>query len=187
MKLHGLRVEPVLIRNAAETRFRSDVQEQSEVGIEASGGHLVQLSSEIGIQATGHALIDNRRIRIAIAQHDPPCLKIWPNELRNVLSPVGQKQEEFSIWAEFTPVQQNLANRAANLTMSRFAGGHHIIALASKSVGGGLDCGALARSLGPFKRYEHSRKYGLPCVLRETYRQGSRHNLPYERDRNRPA
>src|SRR5215467_11508121 len=73
---------------------RIEIEEQGEIGHDAAGCACVQLADQVEIDPATVALIGDRRVRIAIAEHDAVPIEPGPDLLGDVLLTGGHEEED---------------------------------------------------------------------------------------------
>lgn len=162
MELDRLAVEPVRIFQPPKTDLDRQVEQIGSVGDEARSGKPVQAAELFDIHASSVALIDDRRVRMSVAQHDSSMLggsgdrrKERTDDALHVLSPIREEQKQLGVGMDVASVQENLANRFPDFASTRLASAQHRISAAPQSLGDDRHDGALPRSFRSLECDEH--------------------------------
>ncbi len=134
MELEALELEPALratparalVTNAGapQTVFRLQIEQHRKSRTGSTGHELVEGSDQPTRQAPCETLIRNAGIREPIGDHDASFIKGWPDDLSEVLSPVGKVESKLDLRCH--PVvgrmQKDPAYLATDLRAPRLAG-----------------------------------------------------------------
>src|SRR5262245_57394782 len=119
MKLHRLAVETVpltishSIRRSAKGSGHSNIQYQSEIGLQAPGSQIIQPIDQFEIDPSPITLIGYGRVNEPVTKDDPPAIESRQDKLTHVLSTSCCKEQQLSQW--FDSLVQNIENGLTNL------------------------------------------------------------------------
>ena len=90
------------------------VEHKGPVGPEAADGHVVERAQFFDVEAASVALIDHGGVRVAVAEYHLAAFQRRADDLRYVLRPVREEQEQFRLRADFRfRIQEHLAQLPA--------------------------------------------------------------------------
>ena len=86
----------------------------ASAGPEAADGHVVERAQFFDVEAASVALIDHGGVRVAVAEYHLAAFQRRADDLRDVLRPVREEQEQFRLRADFRfRIQEHLAQLPA--------------------------------------------------------------------------
>jgi hypothetical protein len=135
---------------------RVDEQEKRAVREQPSDRGEVQVEDALEPEAARDALVRDRRVDVAVAEHRRAALERGPDDLLDVLRPRGGVQERLRPWRHVPAVQHELADLLAELGAARLARQHDISPVGLEPVAEELRLRRLPRSVEPFEGHEHS-------------------------------
>ena len=127
------------------------VEHKGPVGPEAADGHIVERAQFFDVEAAPVALIDHGGVRVAVAEHHLAAFQRRADDLRDVLRPVREEQEQFRLRADFRfRIQEHLAQLPAQRAPAGLARHQHLMVQGAEHVGEVLDERGFARALNAF-------------------------------------
>ena len=95
--------EPLLgvaATGAAEGFRRVHVEDKGPVGPQAAHGHVVEQAQALHVEAPAIALIDDGRVRIAVAEDHHAPVERGADDFGHMLRPVREKEEKLGLGAD---------------------------------------------------------------------------------------
>ena len=90
---------------------------------QATGGLAVHRSDQVQVQLPSIALIGQRGVGVAVANHNGASNQRRPDHLRDVMGTVGQEQKRLRPWGQrFIDLKEALAQLCAQRRAARFEG-----------------------------------------------------------------
>lgn len=118
---------------------------------EAADGHVVERAQFFDVEAAPVALIDHGGVRVAVAEYHLAAFQRRADDLRDVLRPVREEQEQFRLRADFRfRIQEHLAQLPAQRAPAGLARHQHLMVQGAEHVGEVLDERGFARALNAF-------------------------------------
>ena len=127
------------------------VEHKGPVGPEAAYGHVVERAQFFDVEAAPVALIDHGGVRVAVAEHHFAAFQRRADDLRDVLRPVREEQEQFRLRADFRfRIQEHLAQLPAQRAPAGLARHQHLMVQGTEHVGEVLNERGFARAFNAF-------------------------------------
>jgi hypothetical protein len=114
--------------------------------------------------APAEALVGERRVGEAVAQHDVAALERRRDHPRDVVAPRGEHEQRFA-HAVHRAVQHELAQLLCEIGAAGLAGAHDAAAGGAQRLGGRRDVRRLAGAVDAFEGDESS-AHSITCALR---------------------
>lgn len=123
MECERLSVETIFVGNPRQTDDRVEVEKKREIGPKSASGKGIEFTKEINIHPPGMALIGDRRIAMAVAEYNLAFCKGGPDDLGDMIGPVGEEQKEFGLRHNLVAFQKHSSDLFPKLRrpgLSRF-------------------------------------------------------------------
>src|SRR5262249_2857345 len=115
----------------------------------------VEVEDTVEPQLAADALVRDRRVDVAIADHRCSALERWADDLGDVLRARCRVQESLRPGAHIAPGKDEVTDALAELGSSRFARGHHFETVLLEARGEELCLGRLAGAVEALEGDEH--------------------------------
>src|SRR6266480_173038 len=155
-------------RNPGEAGLDRQVEQDREVRLKTTGGLGLQPSQRVQVEATPVPLVGERRIRVAIAEHQLATCEPRADHLLDMLRPCRSEEQRLRPRRHryLLPAQQDGTDHLPHPGTARFASGPHGIALLGQRCGQAMDLRRLPAALGPLEADEE------PAWLRRGFHAG---------------
>lgn len=149
------RPRPPLIGN----RIR-DIQHDHQIRRYVDGCDPTHRSSQLRAESTRHALVDDGRGRVSVAEHHGTHFECRSNDLCDVLGPIGVHQQQFGPRVERTMVvEQRRPKGSSPLGRTGFERRHDRSSVRTEPLGEPRHLRALAAALAAFEHDEHAGRH----------------------------
>jgi UDP-glucose 4-epimerase len=161
-ELDALALDPVGRRPHPRRRqLGAQPQKQRHVGQQAVDDREVEVEHTLEPKPARDALIDDRGVEIAVADHDRTPRQGGPDHLVDMLRPRRRVERRLRPRGDVAAVKQEVADRLAERTAARLAREQHLPPVGAQRVGEQTRLGRLAGAVETFKGDKHGR---LPSI-----------------------